>query len=110
MSRYAAHLAGRSYGKLGTVVAYPPNLSMVGFASAHALHRAVGRAVTTLDRFETLKDPLVVLEQRQGQQFLYLSERAVVVINTMGLLITTYGANDFDPSIIQILRDAGAPV
>lgn len=110
MSRYAAHLAGRSYGKLGVVVAYPPNVTMVGFASAHALERAVGRMVTTRERFETIKDPVVVLEQRQGQQFLFLSERAVVVLNTMGQLITTYGANDYDPAILQILADAGVSI
>lgn len=110
MSQYAIHLAGRTYGKLGTVVAYPPTITMVGFASQHALDRAVGREVTTQDRFETLKSPVVVLEQRSGAQYLFISERAAVVINTMGKLITTYGVRDFDANITQLLRDAGVMI
>jgi hypothetical protein len=108
MSHYALHLAGRNYGKLGTVVANPPDLTITGFASSHALHRAVGRDVTTQERYETLRNPLVVLEQRQGYSYLFLSERAVVVVNTVGQLITTYGASDFDEGIQKILHDAGA--
>lgn len=108
MSRYASHLAGRNYGRLGTVVDHPPVLTIHGYDTTHALNRAVQRDGTTADRFHAVRDPLVVLEQRQGQAYLFLSERAVVVLKTDGMVITTYGVSDFDDKIRQILNDAGA--
>lgn len=108
MSRYAGHLAGRNYGRLGTVVVHPPVLTIHGYDTMHAFNRAVQRDGTTQDRYETVRDPLVVLEQRQGQAYMFLSERAVVVLKTDGMVITTYGMSDFDEKIRSILADAGA--
>src|SRR5262245_32928543 len=66
MDRYASHLAGRSYGKLGTALPDPPQITIHGYANVHALDRAVGRDITTQDRLEIVRHPLVVLEQAQG--------------------------------------------
>lgn len=107
MSRYAHHLVGRSYGRLGTVVTNPPQITIHGYLTAHALDRAVGRSITTQDRLEIVRDPVVVLEQAQGFSFLFLSERGVVVLTNEGLVRTTYGSSDFDDGIRQILADAG---
>jgi len=107
MSRYAHHLAGRSYGRLGTVVADPPQITIHGYATTHALHRAVGRSITTQDRLDIVRDPIVVLEQAHGYSFLFLSERGVVVLTREGMVRTTYGSSDFDDGIRQILTDAG---
>lgn len=110
MSRYASHLAGRSYGRLGTVVASPPEITIHGYATTHALHRAVGREITSQDRLEIVRDPVVVLEQAQGFSYLFLSERGVVVLTRAGEVRTTYGTNDFDEGIMKILADAGARI
>nr|AYM54559.1 hypothetical protein [Racemicystis crocea] len=107
MSRYAQHLAGRSYGRLGTVVTEPPQITIHGYVNTHALRRAVERSITTQDRLEIVRDPIVVLEQAQGYSFLFLSERGVVVLTREGMVRTTYGSSDFDDKIRQILTDAG---
>lgn len=107
MSRYATHLAGRSYGSLGTVVADQPLLTIHGYATTHALMRAVGRSITTQDRVEIVRDPIVVLEQAGGFSFLFLSERGVVVLTREGMVRTCYGSTDFDDGIRKILADAG---
>ncbi|MCK6592118.1 MAG: hypothetical protein HUU21_40755 [Polyangiaceae bacterium] len=107
MSQYASHLAGRSYGRLGTVLADPPQIPIHGYATSHALHRAVGRTITSQDRMEIVRNPVVVLEQAQGYSYLFLSERGVVVLTGEGLVRTTYGSSDFDDAIRNILADAG---
>jgi hypothetical protein len=109
MSEYASHLAGRTYGKLGTVMTEPPQITIHGYANVHALNRAVGRDITTQDRLEIVRHPLVVLEQAQGYSYLFLSRRGVVVLNRAGEVCTTYGTTDFDEGIRDILIDAGVP-
>ena len=109
MHRYAGHLAGRSYGRLGTVLADPPQITIHGYATMHALNRAVQRNLTTQDRLEIVRYPVVVLEQAQGYSYLFLSERGVVVLTTEGMVRTAYGPGDFDDGIRQILADAGVP-
>jgi hypothetical protein len=106
MSHYATHLAGKSYGKLGVAMLTPPEIAITGYATVHALHRAVGRDITTKERYETVKDPLLVLEQAEGYSYLFLSEQGVVVLTHGGEVRTTYGANDFDATIQQILHEA----
>lgn len=108
MSRYAAHLVGRNYGRLGIVVADPPQITIHGYQTTHALMRAVGRNITTQDRLEIVRDPIVVLEQAEGYSFLFLSERGVVVLTREGMVRTTYGSSDFDDGIRKILADAGS--
>ena len=106
MNRYASHLVGRSYGRLGVVVADPPQLTIHGYATTHAFNRAVERSITTQDRVEIIRDPIVVLEQAQGFSFLFLSERGGVVLTKEGMVRTAYGASDFDDGIRKILAEA----
>jgi hypothetical protein len=63
--------------------------------------------ITTADRVAVVRDPVVVLSQRDGRQYFFLSERGVVVLTAEGDIVTTYGANDFDDQIAAILADAG---
>lgn len=107
MARYAQHLAGRNYGKLGIAIDSAPKLTIHGFETTHALNRAVGRDITTAERLMTVRDPVVVLSQRDGRQYLFLSERGVVVLTAEGYLVTTYGVSDFDGKIHAILAEAG---
>ena len=112
MNRYAYHLAGKDYGKLGRVLQTPPMMKITGFyvnskGQKHGLDRAVMRDVTTADRLDALKNPIIVLEQANGARLGFLSERAMVVTTRTGELVTTYGRSDFHTTIQNILRDAG---
>jgi hypothetical protein len=107
MGVYASHLAGRSYGRLGIALADPPQITIHGFETSHGLHRAVGRTMTTMDRMLVVREPLVVLSQRDGAQFLFLSARGAVVLTTAGMLVTCYGTSDFDEKIRALVVEAG---
>lgn len=108
MGRYASHLAGRDYGKLGTVVAEPPQLTVHGYLNVHAQERAFERNMTHQDQMDVVSDPVVCLEQAQGYSFLFISERGAVVLTAQGEVRTTYGPTYFDPVIWGILAAAGA--
>jgi len=51
-----------------------------------------------------LDNPYVVLRQSNGK-YLFLSEKADVVVNSKCELVTTYGQNYFDNNIQSILRE-----
>jgi hypothetical protein len=75
------------------------------YISLHALGllMKIGRQVASSIVVETVKNPLVVLQQ--GDRFLYLSEKAAVVLNQHGKVVTTYGADLFDDTIRFILQN-----
>ena len=108
MSRYTSHLAGRSYGRLGTVVAEPPQITIHGYLNTHAQQRALERNMTLQEQQEIVNDPLVVLEQAQGYSFVFLNERGAVVLTRDGEVRTTYGRSNFDDGIWTILAECGA--
>ena len=100
----AASNIGKNYGKIGTVVENP-GLNTTGF-SEHAINQAITRGVTTRALLDTVRDPAVVLSQRGGNSFIYISENAAVVLNNAGEIITTYSSQYFDDTIQKILMEA----
>ena len=96
------NLIGNSYGKLGTVID-KPDINIAGLRK-HYVDRKIQREVKTDDVFSTLDNPSVVLRQSNGG-YLFLSEKAAVVVNSKGELVTTYGQNYFDNNIQSILRE-----
>jgi len=102
-SKTVANL-GKSYGKFGTVVENP-GVKITGF-SEHAVNQAITRGVTTDVIQNTVKNPVVVLSQRGGNSFAYVSNEAVVVIKNTGEIITTYGKSNFDAIVQQVLKEA----
>ena len=54
------------------------------------MDRKIQRGVKTDDVFSTLVNPSIVLIQSNGG-CLFLSEKAAVVVNSKGGLVTTYG-------------------
>ncbi len=94
---------GESFGKLGTVV---QNISVRanGFTQ-HGLEQAKLREVSSKMISETTRNPLAVLQQ-SGNTRLFLSEKAVVVLNKAGQVVTTYGSNLFKPEVRAILNKA----
>lgn len=107
MGRYASQLAGKIYGKLGTVLPEAPQITVHGYLNVHAQQRAAERNMTLQDQNEVVADPVVVLVQAAGYSYLFLSTRGAVVLTTDGSVRTTYGPSDFDEGIFAILKDAG---
>ncbi len=101
----AENLIGTIYSKLGTVTKNP-NIIIKDY-DPHALLRMSERGIKKEFVEKIIANPLVVLEQAGGKKFLYLSPSGVVVIDSTGEVITTYKEINFDPDILQILKDVG---
>lgn len=94
---------GQDFGKLGIGVE-KPNLRM-GEVSWHASDARMNRKVTTDDIQSTVEDPILVLQQSDGR-FYYLSDKAAVVLDPKGRVVTTYPSSHFDTIIKGILDQA----
>jgi hypothetical protein len=91
---------GQDFGKLGVGIE-KPNLS-ISRLSDHGEFRAQTRGVPVDDLQSTAENPLLVLRQSSGR-FFYLSDKAVVVLDREGSVVTTYPASKFDTTIRTIL-------
>jgi hypothetical protein len=80
---------GQDFGKLGVGI-------------EHAIERMAERGVSLNDLQDTVEHPLIVLQQSRGRVY-YLSDKAAVVLNPRGRVITTYSASDFDTKIKALL-------
>jgi len=94
---------GKAYGKFGTIVENP-GIKITGF-SGHSVNQAITREVSTEVIQNTVKNPIAVLSQRSGNSFAYVSNEAVVVVDKAGEIITTYGKNNFDAIVQQVLKE-----
>ncbi len=91
---------GEDYGKLGVGVEKPE--IELGELSDHASEERVDREESMAAIRDTVSDPLMVLQQSDGR-FMFLSDKAVVVLDPSGRVITTYPASHFDARIRGIL-------
>lgn len=92
---------GENFGKLGTIVENP-GIGLSSF-SKHGLNQAITRGVNPSTISNTVKNPVVVLQQSRGN-FLFLTREAVVVMNNTGRIVSTYPASMFDKSILNVLK------
>jgi hypothetical protein len=92
---------GQDFGKLG-VGEQKPELSIQGFFD-HAVEGMAEREVPLEDIQDIVSNPLIVLKQSRGRHY-YLSEKAAVVLDREGKVITVYPASHFDANIRKILR------
>lgn len=92
---------GQNFGKLGTIVENP-GIGLTSF-SKHGLNQAITRGVNPSTISNTVKNPVVVLQQSRGN-FLFLTREAVVVMNNAGRIVSTYPASMFDNSILNVLK------
>lgn len=98
---------GRSYGKPGTVIA-DPGITITDY-STHAAERKEERRFAPEDMKSTVRNPVVVLQQRPGL-YLYVGELGAVVVTGEGKVVTAWPAADHDATIRKILREAsGSP-
>jgi RHS repeat-associated protein len=98
---------GTSLGKYGKVVEPKPD-KITGIATRangdeHALMRILTRSASIDDIGATVQNPLVRLEQKGGNT-LYLSERAGVVLNKNGEIVTAYGSKEFNSEVQAIIN------
>ena len=96
-------IVGQSFGKLGTVVENPGQ-TISGFTS-HGFEAADVRGLTWDLMRNTVRTPTAVLQQSAGQ-YLYLTEKAGVVLNPAGQIMTTYPASTFGPGVKAVLQAA----
>jgi hypothetical protein len=100
VSPKVTNLIGQNFGKLGTIVEKPA--IKIENVNKHYVNQKITRDVSSNVVKNTIDNPKVVLEQANG--YLYLTDTTAVVISKAGKLITTYGKNNFDDSIINVLK------
>lgn len=100
---------GTAFGKLGTVIENASG-QITGFArivngevSYHGLDRIISRGVTPELLKNTVTNPLVRLQQA-GDNILYLTKQAVVVLNNVGQVVTAYTSKDFESHVMEIIK------
>jgi hypothetical protein len=90
---------GEDFGKLGIGIEKPD----LEIAKLILTPSKVDRGVSLNDLQDTVDHPLIVLQQSRGRVY-YLSDKAAVVLNPRGRVITTYSASDFDTKIRALLE------
>ena len=96
-----ADFVGEDFGKLGVGVE-KPDLE-IGEFSKHATDRVAEYGASLTDLQDTVANPLMVLRQSDGR-FFYLSEKAVVLLDPRGRVITIYIEPQFDTKIRNLLE------
>ncbi|MFA6252861.1 MAG: LamG-like jellyroll fold domain-containing protein [Patescibacteria group bacterium] len=106
--KIASSLVGKSFGKLGTVVANESgtitSLTREEVAKPfHGLDQAITKGVSPKTMLDTLKNPLITFKQ-SGDNLLYLSREAGVVLDKAGRLVTTYSKEYFKDHIKNVIK------
>ena len=101
VSKESAQGKLQTFGKLGTVVKNP-NLNVNDF-SIHGMNHSITRALPSSVILNTVRNPAIVLRQSSGN-YLYLTTKAAVVLNSKGRVVTTYPASMFDENILRVLN------
>lgn len=87
-----------------------PDLKITGFRGArdpaHGLNQIINHGVSPKALRDTIGQPTAVLHQ-SGGNYLFLSDRAGVVLRGDGQVVTAYTSRQFKPHLQQVLRDAG---
>ncbi|MFA6306294.1 MAG: FG-GAP-like repeat-containing protein [Patescibacteria group bacterium] len=68
----------------------------------HGLDQAITRGVSPSEIIDTVKNPLITFRQGNGNIY-RLTEKAAVVLNQAGKVVTIYGKSDFYPKVVQLL-------
>lgn len=93
---------GKTFGKVGVVVK-KPNLKIDwDICSDHATIRMSERGITKDMADSFVKNGVAF---SQGNKILFLSTEGAAVVGLDGKLITTYGKNNFDESIREIISE-----
>ncbi|MBU1036595.1 RHS repeat-associated core domain-containing protein [Patescibacteria group bacterium] len=97
---------GTDFGKLGKVIENASG-KITGFLregnNLHGLNQIINRKVKPEILLDTVKNPMVRLQQ-PGDNILYLTGKAGVVLDKVGKVVTAYSANDFKSHIVNVLK------
>ncbi|OGD88479.1 hypothetical protein A2693_04285 [Candidatus Curtissbacteria bacterium RIFCSPHIGHO2_01_FULL_40_12] len=77
-------------------------MKVLGYTQ-HGLQQKITRQVSSELIKETVSKPLVVLKQA-GDTFLHLTDKAAVVLNKAGQVVTTYGSDLFKDTVKNVLN------
>ncbi|MEK7539138.1 MAG: RHS repeat-associated core domain-containing protein [Patescibacteria group bacterium] len=98
---------GQDFGKLGKVVKTTPGelksfTNIVTKDPYHGLNQAISRGISPQLIQDTVKNPLIKLQQDSNS--VYLNKQAGVVLDKLGGLITTYHSSEFKVHISNVLK------
>ncbi len=113
MSRYAYHLAGRTYNELGTVLESPPFMKATMHIQAGGAKRGGGRqrggggrTLSSAEHASAIADPIIVLDQ-YSRNTAFINEKGMVILDYQGDVIEKCTCDGFDEKIRNILTEAG---
>jgi RHS repeat-associated protein len=90
---------GTSFGKLGTIV--DQEISKVAGYTTHGLAQKINRSIPTSEIVNTVRNPDVVLKQAGGN-FVNVTEKTAVVVNSAGKVVTTYAEKQYNAVLKSI--------
>jgi RHS repeat-associated protein len=96
---------GEKFGKYGKVVENTGQ-RITSYGEIHGPEKIVERGLTKTLMQITTNNPLVTLAQDGGNRNLYLTQKAAVVLDKVGQVITTYSQKYFNTEVKSIISKA----
>ena len=100
-SAYSSAL-GTNFGKMGTVVKHPGIKVNWSQSMIHGPEQMIKRGVTKRVVNSTVRKGIAL--SQAGGKFAFVTQKAVAVVSSSGVLITTYGKNFYDAGIMEIIK------
>ena len=100
-SAYSSAL-GTNFGKMGTVVKHPGIKVNWSQSMIHGPEQMIKRGVTKRVVNSTVRKGIAL--SQAGGKFAFVTQKAVAVVSSSGVLITTYGKNFYDAGILEIIK------
>jgi hypothetical protein len=100
-------LIGTTFGKIGRMI--EPVAGEIKGITGYAAGRMSQRGVTNELMNAIVSKPLAVFEQAGGKR-LFLSGQGVVVLDSRGIVVTTYSKQYFDKFMKDVVRIASEAV
>ena len=103
---------GKFYKGAGTVVESSPISEIKGIFTGnvkdphHFINRVIERGLSPNIIMDTFKNPKVILSQWKGQRFRYITDKACIVVNKDGEIVTGWLKDEFGDVLNQILKEA----
>jgi len=94
-------VVGRNLGRLGTIA--PTQGGRISFVTGYAQPRMVQRGLSLSTVQQTVANPSLVISQ--GNRSVYLTSRALVVVDREGRVVTAYSRADFNEAIRKLLKE-----
>lgn len=54
---------------------------------------------------DTFRKPDVIFSQWKGERFAFVTEKATVIMNKLGKIVTVWGREDYMPNVYQVLEE-----